>query len=135
MNPYKLELEVRDNEIDMQGIVSNTVYPIYFMHARHKFLKDLGVSFAEMTEKKQYLILTSTNIEFKKPLKSEDKLYVTCKVILEGKIKMGFEQEIRRLPDDMLMASSYNVGVCIDGNNRNKPYIPEIIQKNIIDKL
>lgn len=35
---YKLEFEVRDNEVDVQGVVSNVNYPIYFAHARHKFL-------------------------------------------------------------------------------------------------
>ena len=41
MELYKLEFEVRDNEVDMQGVVSNGNYYIYFAHARHKFLKKI----------------------------------------------------------------------------------------------
>jgi acyl-CoA thioester hydrolase len=139
MNAYKLEFEVRDNEIDAQGIVNNTNYPIYFMHTRHKFLKDHGISFSEMTDAKQYLLLTSSYTEFKSPLRSEDKFYVTCSIRLEGKIRMAFDQEIRRIPDDVLISKSINIGVCVDGNNRNKPYVPEIftrllqMQGNICD--
>lgn len=129
MDSYKLEFEVRDNEVDMQSVVNNANYFIYLAHARHSFLKTIGISFAEMSEKKQYLLLASSNIEFKKPLKSEDKFYVTCKLVPEGNVRFAFEQEIKRLPDEVLIVKSYNVAVCIDGNNRNRPYVPEIISK------
>lgn len=129
METYRLEFEVRDNEIDMQGVVNNANYAIYFAHARHKYLKEMGISFSEMSEKKQYLFLVSTTIEFKRPLKAEDKFYVTCKLAPEGKIRFAFEQEIRLLSDDVLVAKSYNIGACVDGNNRNRPYIPEIFKE------
>lgn len=130
MNIYKIEFEVRDNEIDMQGVVNNANYYIYLAHTRHKFLKEIGISFSKMSDEKQYLFLASSTIEFKKPLKAEDKFYVTCKLIPEGTVRFAFEQEIRKLHDDVLVAKSHNVGVCIDGNNGNRPYLPEIIQKN-----
>ncbi|MBV8803209.1 MAG: acyl-CoA thioesterase, partial [Gammaproteobacteria bacterium] len=50
MKNFRLNFAVRDNEIDMQGIVNNANYFIYFAHARHTFLKEIGVSFAKMTE-------------------------------------------------------------------------------------
>ena len=128
MQSYKIEFEVRDNEIDLQGVVNNANYYIYFAHARHKFIKEIGISFSEMSEKNQYLFLTSSTIEFKKPLKAEEKFYVTCQLVPEGNIRFAFKQEIRKLPDDALIAKSYNVGACVDGNNRNRPYIPEIIK-------
>ena len=129
MNTYKLEFEVRDNELDMQGIVNNANYYIYLAHARHKFLKEIGISFAQMSEDKQYLLLASSNIEFKKSLRAEEKFYVTCKLVPEGNLRFAFEQEIRKIVDDTLIVKSFNVGACIDGNNRNRPYIPEIIKK------
>lgn len=131
MSLYKLEFEVRDNELDMQGIVNNANYFVYFAHARHKFLKEIGISFSEMALANQNLVLVSTNIEFKRPLKAEDKFYVTCKLVPEGNIKFAFEQEIRKMEDDTLIAKSYNIGACIDGNNRNRPYLPEIFKENI----
>jgi acyl-CoA thioester hydrolase len=129
MEIYKLDFEVRDSEVDMQGVVNNANYFIYFAHARHKYLKEIGVSFSKMSDEKQYLLLASSTIEFKRPLRAEDKFYVTCKLVPEGSIRFAFEQEIRKLDDDTLMAKSFNVGACIDGNNRNRPYIPEIIKQ------
>lgn len=130
MNCYKLEFEVRDNELDIQGIVNNANYFIYFAHARHKFAKEIGISFSKMSEEKQYLLLASTTMEFKKSLRAEDQFYVTCKLVPEGTLRFAFEQEIRKISDDTLIAKSHNVVVCIDGNNRNRPYLPELIKNN-----
>ncbi|MDF2866968.1 MAG: 4-hydroxybenzoyl-CoA thioesterase [Gammaproteobacteria bacterium] len=126
---YKLEFEVRDNELDAQSIVNNANYMIYMAHARHKFLHEIGINFAEMTEKKQYLLLLKTTLEYKKSLRANDIFYVTCKLIPEGKIRFAFEQEIRLKNTDELIAKALNIGVCIDGNNRNRPYVPEPIRK------
>jgi acyl-CoA thioester hydrolase len=130
MSVYKLEFEVRDNELDVQGIVNNANYFIYLAHTRHKFLKEIGISFSEWSEEKQYLLLVSSNIEFKKSLRAEDKFYVTCSLVPEGTLRFGFEQEIRKSLDDVLIVKSYNIGACLDGKNRNRPYIPEIIKQN-----
>jgi acyl-CoA thioester hydrolase len=128
-NLFNMEFEVRDNEVDMQGVVNNANYYIYLAHARHKFLKEIGISFSKMSEEKQYLLLTASNIEFKRPLRAEDKFYVTCKLVPEGEVRFAFEQDIKKSSDDTLIVKSYNIGACIDGNNRNRPYIPEIIKK------
>ena len=130
MSVYQLEFEVRDNEIDIQGVVNNSNYLIYLAHARHQYVKQLGVSFSKWSEDKQYLFLVKTEIEFKKPLRSEDKFYVTCKLVPEGKVRFAFIQEIIKLPDNLLIAKAHNTCVCIDGNNRNRPYLPEIIKNN-----
>lgn len=125
---FKVEFEVRDNELDVQGIVSNIVYPAYMAHARHKFLKEiLNMDFIKFSQKKQNLILTSSNIEFKRPLKAYDKFYVTCKIIPESKLRFIFEQEIRLIVDDSLVAIGLHRGVCVDGNNKNKPYVPKFL--------
>lgn len=127
---FYIDFEVRDNEVDIQGVVNNANYFIYMAHTRHKFLDHFGINFAEMASKNQNLFLLSCNIEFKKPLKANDIFYVTCKLIPEGKIKFAFEQEIRLKNSDTLISKAVNVGVCMNGNT-NRPYIPEKIQNLI----
>lgn len=131
MENYKIEFEVRDNEIDIQGVVNNSNYYVYLAHARHKYAKEIGISFSKMAEEKQFLFLIESRIEFKKALRSEDKFYVTCKLVPEGTNKFAFEQEIRKLDDGLLIAKAYNICVCIDGNNRNRPYLPDSVKRNI----
>lgn len=125
---YRVEFEVRDNEIDIQGVVNNANYFIYMAHARHKFLSEiLKIDFIEMAKDKQNLFLISTKIDFKKALLPNDKFYITCKLIPEGRIRFVFEQEVR-LYDNTLIAIGYNTGVCMDGN-KNKPYVPKEISE------
>ncbi|MGB4191543.1 MAG: acyl-CoA thioesterase [Rickettsiales bacterium] len=124
---YRIELEVRDNEIDIQGVVNNANYFIYMAHARHKFLQEeLKIDFIEMAKANQNLFLINATIEFKKPLLPNQKFYITCKLVPEGRIRFTFEQEIRLSSDNSLIAKGLNVGVCMDGN-KNRPYVPEAI--------
>jgi|TARA_B110000503_G_C6889687_1_gene306195 acyl-CoA thioester hydrolase len=126
---YKVEFEVRDNEIDIQGVVNNANYFIYMAHARHKFLKEiLAIDFIDMAKANQNLFLISSKIDFKKPLLPNDKFYITCKLIPEGRVRFIFEQEVRLSSNDSLIAKGVNIGVCMDGN-RNRPYIPEAIEE------
>lgn len=128
---YKIELEVKDNEIDIQGVVNNANYFIYMAHARHKFLKEkLNIDFIEMAKMNINLFLISSHIEFKKPLLPNEKFYVSCKLIPQGKIRFAFEQEIRLCSNNILIANGLNVGVCMDGN-KNRPFILESIAKYI----
>lgn len=124
---FKEFFQVRDNEVDIQGVVNNANYFIYFAHARHTYLQTIGINFAEMALQNQLLFLTSSNIEFKKPLKPNDKFYVTCKIVLEGKVRIGFEQEVRLIDTDELMVKALNIGVCINGATK-RPYIPDAIK-------
>ena len=45
---HELKMKVRDYECDLQGIVNNANYQHYLEHARHEFLLERGISFADM---------------------------------------------------------------------------------------
>ena len=124
---YQVNFEVRDNEIDIQGVVNNANYLIYMAHARHKFLQHMGIDFSQMARDKLNLMLISSFVEFKKPLLPNDHFYVTCKLVPEGKLRFVFEQEIRKQGTDELCAKGINTGVCIDAT-RNRPVVPDNIK-------
>ena len=48
---FETKMEVRDYECDIEGIVNNANYLHYMEHTRHLFLKECGLSFAEMHNK------------------------------------------------------------------------------------
>ena len=128
---FTINFEVRDNELDAQGVVNNANYFIYMAHARHQYAKKLGLDFVEMANNGQNLFLISSNIEFKQSLKSNDFFMVTSEVVLEGKIKFAFKQQIIK-NDDTIIVNGYNICVCIDETNRRRPYIPQQILDNLI---
>ena len=131
---FRVDLEVRDNEIDIQGIVNNANYFIYMAHARHLYLHSINIDFAAMALDNQNLLLISSNIEFKRSLRPNDKFYVTCEMVAEGKIRVAFEQEVRRTEGDELVVKARNIAVCMDGN-RNRPYVPEKIKQVLATKI
>lgn len=125
-NEFELELNVRDYEVDLQGIVNNAVYQHYLEHARHEFLISRNIDFSALHGQGNDLIVTRVEIDYKYPLKSRDKFKVTLRVKKEGPLKVIFEQTIVRLPDRKMIVEATVTGVCLkDG----RPVRPE----NILD--
>jgi len=112
-NTFVYENEVRDSELDFQGIVNNANYFVYMEHARHKHLQSLGIDFVKMHEQGFDLVLVRTEIDFKAPLKSGDEFIVTSKLEGQGRIRFVFLQEVVRKSDKRIMATAKNIGTCI----------------------
>ncbi len=98
METYSLEFSVRDYECDIQGIVNNANYQHYIEHARHEYIKTLGLNFTELHQQGVDMVVAKLEMAFKTPLKSNDKFLVTVSLKKEG-IRWIFLQDILRLPD------------------------------------
>lgn len=98
METYSLEFSVRDYECDIQGIVNNANYQHYMEHARHEYIKTLGLNFTKLHEQGVDMVVAKLEMAFKTPLKSNDKFLVTVTLKKEG-IRWIFLQDILRLPD------------------------------------
>ncbi|MDR0676004.1 MAG: acyl-CoA thioesterase [Elusimicrobiota bacterium] len=96
MKNYKflLELEVRDYECDIQGIVNNAVYLNYLEHSRHKFLNKLGLNFSSFVKNKINFVVIKIEIDYKFPLKSGDKFFVGLSCEKISPLRLKFLQDI-----------------------------------------
>jgi acyl-CoA thioester hydrolase len=118
---FTLEFSVRDYECDLQGIVNNANYQHYLEHARHEFLVSRGISFAVLHEDGLDLIVTHVEIDYKFPLKSRDRFVVTINLRKEGNVRLIFEQEILRIPDNKLIIRAEVTGVA---TRKGRPVSP-----------
>ena len=109
---YALEMEVRDYECDLQGIVNNANYQHYTEHTRHEFLRSHGVSFAELHARGIDAVVARMQLQFKTPLRSTDRFVSRLALRKEG-IKYVFQQDIFRLPDERPVLKSTVEAVCI----------------------
>lgn len=125
---HTVSFEVRDSELDVQGVVNNANYFVYMEHARHKFAEVMGINFVEMAKNGQNLFLISSQLEFKHSLRSMDYFVVETVLVPEGRVRFGFKQVVKKL-DGTVVVIGYNICVCIDENNRRRPYLPEQIIK------
>lgn len=121
MNKHVLEFEVRDYELDLQGIVNNANYQHYLEHARHEFLCDMNIDFAKLHEEGKDLIVTRIEIDYKYPLKSRDKFKVVSSIQKEGYLRIVFDQQIQRVPDDKVIIKAKVMGVCLLNGRPVKP--------------
>ncbi|UTW10690.1 acyl-CoA thioesterase [Marinobacterium rhizophilum] len=124
--PFRLEFQVRDYELDMQGIVNNGVYFNYLEHARHEYLQAKGVDFAALTRDGIHLVVIRSELDYKAPLKSGDRFAVEVTTERLGKIRFGFRQRVIRLADDKVMLEGLITGTAL--NERGRPYISPAIE-------
>ena len=90
---YTLQMQVRDYELDSEGIVNNANYLHYLEHTRHRFCAENGISFAEMQRRGIIPVLNKVEIEYKEPLRSDDEFL--SRLWLERKgVRFIFHQDI-----------------------------------------
>ena len=119
---YTLRMAVRDYECDMQGIVNNGVYQNYLEHARHDYLKSIGVNFAEYAKQGINLVVIRAELDYKIPLVSGDMFIVSVEMVRESRVKFAFIQQIHRESDNALVMDAKIIGTAINPNGR--PEIP-----------
>jgi len=112
MEPYRLKLRVRDYECDLQGIVNNANYQHYLEHARHEYIKTIGLSFSKMHDDGIDFVVARLEMAFKTPLKSGEDFNVTVQMKKEG-IRWVFIQNIYREPDQSLVVKAKVDSVCL----------------------
>lgn len=121
MNEFSVEFTVRDYELDMQGIVNNSVYQNYLEHARHEYLHHHGIDFADLTERGVILVVKSITMDFKNSLKSRDRFKVVVDTYKDGHLKLVFKQTIINLSNNKVALVANVTGVCLVNGRLVKP--------------
>jgi acyl-CoA thioester hydrolase len=98
---FTTRMAVRDYECDIEGIVNNAQYIHYCEHTRHLFLKECGLSFAEMHRKGVDAVVARMSLQYKAPLRPDDE-FLSCLNLTKEGIKYVFHQDIYRISDNQL---------------------------------
>jgi len=121
---FEIELQVRDYECDIQGIVNNAVYQNYLEHCRHKFLNHVGLDFAQLHNDGIDAVVIRAEIDYKFPLRPGDDFLVRLKMGKQGKLRIIFNQQIIRKSDEKLMVNA-RITTVLTKNSR--PILPDIL--------
>lgn len=117
---FLLQMTVRDYECDLQGVVNNAVYQNYLEHARHEYLKSIGIDFAALAEQGINLVVTRVEIDYKTSLTSGDAFVVEVVMEKASAVRILFHQTIYRLPDRKLVIKAQVTGTALGRNGRPK---------------
>ncbi len=116
---YETRMEVRDYECDIEGIVNNANYLHYLEHTRHRFLRQAGLSFAEMHQRGVDAVVARMDLRYKSPLRCDDNLISRLWIEKQG-IRYIFHQDIFREADEALCLKATVELVClVDGKLAN----------------
>lgn len=119
-NIFRLEMAVRDYECDLQGVVNNAVYQNYLEHARHEYLKTLGIDFAALTAQGINLVVTRVEIDYKTSLTSGDAFVVEVAMERTSPVRIVFQQTIYRQPERKLIVKAQVTGTALGVGGRPK---------------
>ena len=128
---FETRMQVRDYECDIEGIVNNANYLHYCEHTRHLFLKECGLSFAEMHKKGVDAVVARMQLQYKVPLRPDDEFFSRLRLTKEG-IKFIFHHDIFRASDEQLCFRGKVELVCIvDGRLAESPDYNQAFSKYI----
>lgn len=102
--------EVRNYEVDYQGIVNNANYFHYFDNARSMYLKNMcGLDLKESAERGINIVLVKTEIFFKASLTLGNQFYVESYFSRISRFKYKVIQTIYRCDDNKIMATADSI--------------------------
>jgi acyl-CoA thioester hydrolase len=128
---FETTMAVRDYECDLQGIVNNAVYQNYLEHARHEFLNEAGLNFAQLCKDGINAVVTRIEIDYKFPLRPGDEFIVRIGMHKQGRIRYVFDQTIVRKADEKKIVEAQVTGVL---TRNGRPIAPELFDQVFTSK-
>ena len=114
---FTLEIEVRDYELDREGIVNNAIYLHYLEHTRHAFVKQEGIPFGSLTRDGLVPVVRRMEIDYKVPLTSGD--VMLSRLWLERKgARFIFHQDIFKKEGGEQVVGAVVTIVCMEKDGR-----------------
>ena len=119
---FRLDLQVRDYECDMQGVVNNAVYQNYLEHCRHEFIKELGLDFAEVTRRGINLVVIRAELDYRHSLRSGDRFWIGLQMERISKLRFAYRQYIYLTENDRPVLNARVIGTGV--NAQGRPELP-----------
>lgn len=122
--PFKLRIGVRSYELDTQGHVNGAVYIQWADHVRFQFARSAGVVVEDMLKSGFGPINLETTLRFKRELRGNDEIDMSCAFIWGDGKTFTVRQEITRI-DGVLIAEISSVSAMMDLRERRLAPSPQ----------
>jgi len=130
---YSKIYTVKEEHIDVQGIMDGLYYPFYMEYCRHDFIREvLGFDFEEQAKNGVFMVLSQYKINFLRSLKKGDEFSVTCTLFTDkDKLpRLHFKQSI--LLNGKVMTKAIFTGTCVPATG-GRPYLPADLLEKFAD--
>lgn len=94
---FILPVRVYYEDTDAGGVVYHSNYISFFERARTEWLRQLGYELDELARDEQlFFVVRALNIEYLRPARFNDELFVSAEILKIGNTSILFEQKIMR---------------------------------------
>jgi acyl-CoA thioester hydrolase len=125
------KIRVRFGDTDLQAIVFNANFLIYYDVAWTEYFRALGFSWQTMIESGVDTVLARTTLEFKSPARFDEVLEVYTRISKIGNTSLVFDFEIYPEGGEQLINSASSVYVCVDPKTLLKMPVPDDMRRRI----
>lgn len=117
-SPRRTTVRVRYAETDRMGVVYYANYLVWFEVGRTEWLRDSGWSYREMEADGVVLPVIEAHCEYRQSARYDDQLEIVTRATLLTPVRMRFDYEILKAPDQTVTAVGYTVHAALDLNGR-----------------
>lgn len=130
MTEFVWPVRVYYEDTDAGGVVFYANYLKFFERARTEMLRQNGILQQELIEKSGLLfVVRRVHVEYRQSARLDDQLEITARPRLQGRARLIFEQEARRMNDQALLCSAEAEIVCVTADGfRPQPIPREILE-------
>jgi acyl-CoA thioester hydrolase len=130
-SPFAWPARVYWEDTDAGGIVYYANYLRFLERARTEWLRSLGYSQRVLAEESGIVFaVVSLNVDYRRPAKLDDELFITCEPCSEGAATVRFEQRIygggELVKDHLLVEASVRVA-CLDARTLRPKRLPDFL--------
>ena len=125
------KIRVRFGDTDLQAIVFNANFLIYYDVAWTEYFRAIGLSWQTMIESGVDTVLARTTLEFKAPARFDEVLEVYTRISKIGNTSITFDFEIYAEGSERLINSASSLYVCVDPKTLQKMRVPDELRRRI----
>lgn len=119
-------------ETDTMGFLYNGEYLHLFERARSKYMRDRGMSYADVETRGLLMPVREAHVRYRSPAKYDDRILVLARISEWGRASLKFEYEIRMAEDDRLIAEGFTQHACV--SREMKPIaVPDWLKQSCAD--
>ncbi|MEW6636673.1 MAG: thioesterase family protein [Actinomycetota bacterium] len=116
-------MRVRYSETDAQGIVNNASYLSYFEVGRVEWLRDAGLSYAELEREGYGFVVVEARVFYHRAARFDDELVLGTRLSELGRASLRFDYEVLR--GGAAVATGYTRHACIRLSSGRAARIPK----------
>lgn len=128
--PFRYRQRVRFGETDMQNVVYYANYLLYAEVGRVAYLRELGISYADLVAKGLDFTIGEASVRYRAPLRFDDEFDIKVRVGDMRHSSWAFEYAVDRA-DGLHCAEMTTVQVMIDRATLRATRIPEALRATL----